>query len=84
MAWNDWYTHYDRITDNLMRQAADAMIASGMADARSAVVELAVGLLRPGDIATARRMVAVEVVGPWLCGGCRPQTRMLSHANRDR
>jgi alpha-galactosidase len=32
MGWNDWYTHYDRITDALMRRAADAMIASGMAD----------------------------------------------------
>ncbi len=32
MGWNDWYTHYDRITDKLVRQAADAMIASGMAD----------------------------------------------------
>jgi alpha-galactosidase len=32
MGWNHWYTHYDRITDTLMRQAADAMIASGMAD----------------------------------------------------
>ena len=32
MGWNDWYTHYDRVTDKLMREAADAMIASGMAD----------------------------------------------------
>jgi alpha-galactosidase len=32
MGWNDWYTHYDRITDRLMRAAADAMLASGMAD----------------------------------------------------
>ena len=32
MGWNDWYTHYDRITDKLMREAADAMISSGMAD----------------------------------------------------
>ena len=32
MGWNDWYTHYGRITDKLLRQAADAMIASGMAD----------------------------------------------------
>lgn len=32
MGWNDWYTHYHRITDPLVRQAADAMIASGMAD----------------------------------------------------
>ncbi|MCX6629050.1 MAG: putative Ig domain-containing protein, partial [Candidatus Solibacter sp.] len=32
MGWNDWYTHYDRISDRLMRNAADAMLASGMAD----------------------------------------------------
>jgi alpha-galactosidase len=32
MGWNDWYAHYDRITDALMREAADKMISSGMAD----------------------------------------------------
>ena len=32
MGWNDWYTHYDHVTDKLLRQAADAMVASGMAD----------------------------------------------------
>lgn len=32
MGWNDWYTHYDRVTDQVIRQAADAMISSGMAD----------------------------------------------------
>ncbi|MCC7496380.1 MAG: hypothetical protein IT160_02305 [Bryobacterales bacterium] len=32
MGWNDWYTHYHRISDKLMREAAGAMIASGMAD----------------------------------------------------
>jgi len=32
MGWNDWYTHYDHITDALVRRAATAMIASGMAD----------------------------------------------------
>ena len=32
MGWNHWYTHYNRITDELMRQAAAAMVASGMAD----------------------------------------------------
>lgn len=32
MGWNHWYVHYDRITDQLMRQAADAMVNSGMAD----------------------------------------------------
>ncbi len=32
MGWNHWYAHYDRITDEMVRQAADAMVQSGMAD----------------------------------------------------
>jgi alpha-galactosidase len=32
MGWNHWYTHYDRITDKLMREAADVMVSSTMAD----------------------------------------------------
>jgi len=32
MGWNHWYAHYDRITDAMMREAADIMISSGMAD----------------------------------------------------
>ena len=32
MGWNHWYTHYDRITDKLVREAAEVMISSGMAD----------------------------------------------------
>ena len=32
MGWNHWYAHYDRITDQLVREAADAMVRSGMAD----------------------------------------------------
>jgi len=32
MGWNHWYAHYDRITDPMMREAADVMIHSGMAD----------------------------------------------------
>ncbi len=33
MGWSPWYIHYDRITDKVVRQAADVMISSGMADA---------------------------------------------------
>jgi len=33
MGWNSWYIHYHRITEKHMREAADVMIASGMADA---------------------------------------------------
>src|ERR1019366_676378 len=32
MGWNSWYTFYGRVTDKTLRQAADAMITSGMAD----------------------------------------------------
>ena len=32
MGWNDWYSYYVHPTDADVRQAADAMIASGMAD----------------------------------------------------
>lgn len=32
MGWNDWYTHYEHISDADIRQAAAAMVASGMAD----------------------------------------------------
>lgn len=32
IGWNHWYAHYDRITDKMMREAADVMISSGMAD----------------------------------------------------
>ncbi len=32
MGWNSWYIHYDRVTQATMQNAADQMIASGMAD----------------------------------------------------
>ena len=32
MGWNSWYIHYNRVSDRDMRAAADAMVASGMAD----------------------------------------------------
>jgi alpha-galactosidase len=32
MGWNHWYAHYSRITDKMVREAADYMINSGMAD----------------------------------------------------
>jgi alpha-galactosidase len=32
MGWNHWYAHYTHVTDPLIRQAADAMLSSGMAD----------------------------------------------------
>jgi alpha-galactosidase len=33
MGWNSWYIHYSRVNEQHIRNAADAMIESGMADA---------------------------------------------------
>lgn len=33
MGYNHWYAHYDRVTEKMMKEAADIMISSGMADA---------------------------------------------------
>ena len=32
MGWNSWYIHYNRVSEDVMREAADQMIDSGMAD----------------------------------------------------
>jgi alpha-galactosidase len=32
MGYNHWYAHYNRITDGMMREAADIMVSSGMSD----------------------------------------------------
>jgi len=40
MGWNHWYAHYKRVTDTIMRQAADALVASGMADVGYAYVNV--------------------------------------------
>lgn len=32
MGWNHWYAHYNRITDPMVREAADLLISTGMAD----------------------------------------------------
>ncbi len=32
MGFNDWYAYYDNVSDKLMREAADTMVRSGMAD----------------------------------------------------
>ncbi len=32
MGWNHWYAHYNRVSDVMMREAADVMVRTGMAD----------------------------------------------------
>jgi alpha-galactosidase len=38
MGWNDWYGYFDGVTDRLMREAADKLVESGLADAGYAYV----------------------------------------------
>ncbi len=40
MGWNDWYAHYDHITEKMMQQVADLMISNGMADAGYQYVDI--------------------------------------------
>lgn len=40
MGWNHWYAHYDRITDAMVRDAAERMVSSGMADVGYAFVSI--------------------------------------------
>lgn len=40
MGWNHWYAHYNRITDPMMREAAEVMVRSGMADVGYAYVNI--------------------------------------------
>lgn len=50
MGWNHWYTHYDRVSDKLFREAADAMVASGMADYGYAYVSIDdCWMMKPGS-----------------------------------
>lgn len=50
MGWNGWYTLYDRPSDTDIRKAADAMLASGMADYGYQFVDMDDGWARkPGS-----------------------------------
>lgn len=40
MGWNHWNAHYTKITDTIIRQSADAMVSSGMADVGYNYVDL--------------------------------------------
>jgi alpha-galactosidase len=50
MGWNSWYTFYARVTDRTLRQAAEAMITSGMADFGYQYVNVDAGwAVKPGS-----------------------------------
>jgi len=40
MGWNDWYAHYDHITEKMMHHAANLMVSNGMADAGYQYVDI--------------------------------------------
>lgn len=47
MGWNHWYAHYNRITDAMVREAADLMVRTGMADAGYQYVNIDDCWMRP-------------------------------------
>ncbi|MCZ2150500.1 MAG: putative Ig domain-containing protein [Bryobacterales bacterium] len=50
MGWNDWYAYRNQVTGNLMREAADLMVASGMADYGYQYVNIDdCWMVKPGD-----------------------------------
>lgn len=50
MGWNHWYTWYAQITGKKMREAADVMISSGMADVGYSYVNIDdCWMVKPGD-----------------------------------
>jgi len=50
MGWNSWYTFYGRVTDQPLRQAAEAIITSGMADFGYQYVNIDAGwAVKPGS-----------------------------------
>ncbi len=62
MGWNSWYVHFNRIDDKLMRSAADAMVASGMADVGYQYVNIDDCWMNAG--ATSKYMPDSTRVGP--------------------
>jgi len=79
MGWNDWYTHYDRVTDELMRQAADAMVASGMADYGYQYVNIDdCWMMKPGSKDPARRGDPRDSAGALRPNGRFPDMRALT------
>ncbi|MGC2399527.1 MAG: putative Ig domain-containing protein [Acidobacteriaceae bacterium] len=55
MGWNGWYTLYAHPTDTDVRKAADAMLASGMADYGYQFVDLDDGWARKPELSDAAR-----------------------------
>ena len=80
MGWNHWYAHYDRITDAMMREAADVMVSSGMADVGLPVREHR----RLLDERPEERRSAARRPAPRRAREHRPQPALPRHEGPDR
>lgn len=56
MGWNHWYAHYTTITDKIVREAADKIINSGMADVGYQFVNIDDGWMNAEKHADPRRV----------------------------
>ena len=79
MGWNDWYSHYERVSDPLMRRAADAMIASGMADYGYQFVNIDdCWMMKPGSNDPALSGEARDASGAIRANGRFPDMKALT------
>ena len=63
MGWNHWYAHYNRITDAMMREAADLLVSTGMADVGYAYVSIDDCWMRAAP--DAKRQPDARRIGPF-------------------
>ena len=79
MGWNDWYTHYDHVTDRDIRNAASAMVTSRMADYGYQFVDIDDGWMRkPGSKDAALRGTARDHDGQIRPNDRFPNMRALT------
>jgi len=79
MGWNSWYIHKARVTDTIMRQAADAMVSSGMIDFGYQYVNIDDGWsLKPGSTNPLETGPERDVAGRILANGKFPDMPALT------
>ena len=79
MGWNHWYTYYDRVDDKLFRAAADAMIASGMADYGYQYVNIDdCWMMKPGSTDPTLSGTARDAAGAIRANGRFPDMNALT------
>lgn len=79
MGYNHWYAHYNRITDAMMREAADVMVSSGMADVGYDYVNIDDCWMNAPEYSDSSRMGPLrDEAGNILCNSHFPDMKSLT------